>query len=128
MFRLFIDRPIATTLLAAGLLIFGIIAFLALPVAALPDIDYPTLSVNASLPGASAEIMASTVAAPLEHQLSDTRGIVGMTSISARGFTSISIVFEPSRNMDGAGLEVQTALQRAAPELPADLPSPPTWQ
>jgi multidrug efflux pump len=128
MFRLFIDRPIATALLAAGLLIFGIIAFLTLPVAALPDIDYPTLTVNASLPGASAEIMASTVAAPLEHQLSDTRGIVGMTSTSARGFTSIAMVFEPSRNMDGAGLEVQTALQKAAPELPADLPSPPTWQ
>jgi len=128
MFRLFIDRPIATALLAAGLLIFGLIAFTQLPVAALPDIDYPTLVVNASLPGASADVMASTVAAPLEHQLSDTRGIIGMTSTSSRGWTSINIVFEPTRNMDGAGLEVQTALQKAAPELPADLPSPPTWQ
>ena len=128
MFKLFIDRPTTTALLAAGLLIFGLIAFTLLPVAALPDIDYPTLVVNANLPGASAEVMASTVAAPLEHQLSDTRGIVSMTSVSQRGFTSINIVYEPGRNMDGAGLEVQTALQKAAPELPADLPTPPTWQ
>src|SRR5579859_4206425 len=128
MFRLFIDRPTATALLAMGLLIFGLAAFTRLPVAALPDIDYPTLVVNAVLPGASADVMASTVAAPLEHQLSDTRGIISMTSVSSRGTTSISLVFEPGRNMDGAGLEVQTALQKAAPELPVDLPSPPTWQ
>jgi hydrophobe/amphiphile efflux-1 (HAE1) family protein len=128
MFRFFIDRPIATALLAAGLLIFGTIAFVLLPVAALPDIDYPNISVSANLPGASAEVMAATVAAPLEHQLSDTRGIISMTSTSGNSFTQINMLFEPGRNMDGAGLEVQTALQKAAPELPADLPTPPTWQ
>ena len=128
MFRHFIDRPIATALLAAGLLIFGTIAFILLPVAALPDIDYPTLVVEANLPGASADVMASTVAAPLEHQLSDTRGLIGMTSVSYRGYTSINLTFEPSRNMDGAGLEVQAALQKAAPELPTDLPTPPVWR
>ena len=128
MFRHFIDRPIATALLAAGLLIFGTIAFVLLPVAALPDIDYPTLVVEANLPGASADVMASTVAAPLEHQLSDTRGLIGMTSFSAHGYTSINLTFEPSRNMDGAGLEVQAALQKAAPELPTDLPTPPVWR
>jgi hydrophobe/amphiphile efflux-1 (HAE1) family protein len=128
MLRLFIDRPIAAALLAAGLLIFGLAAYSQLPVAALPDVDYPSIQVNASLSGASAEVMAATVAAPLEHQLSDTRGIVSMTSTSSRGFTSVALVFEPSRNMDGAGLEVQSALQKAAPELPTDLPTPPTWQ
>ncbi|HVJ56122.1 MAG TPA: efflux RND transporter permease subunit [Aliidongia sp.] len=128
MFRFFIDRPIATALLAGGLLIFGTIAFMLLPVAALPDIDYPNISVSADLPGASAEVMAATVAAPLEHQLSDTRGIISMTSVSTNGATNINMLFEPGRNMDGAGLEVQTALQKAAPELPADLPTPPTWQ
>src|ERR1700735_1968290 len=119
MFRFFIDRPIATALLAAGLLIFGMIAFALLPVAALPDIDYPNISVSANLPGASAEVMAATVAAPLEHQLSDTRGIISMTSVSTNGSTQINMLFEPGRNMDGAGLEVQTAIQKAAPELPA---------
>ena len=125
---LFIQRPIATTLLAIGLAIAGISAFNLLPVSPLPKLDFPTISVQASLPGASPEIMATSVATPLERQLARIAGITDMTSSSGVGSTQISVQFELSRDINGAARDVQAAIDAARGELPANLPSNPTYR
>jgi HAE1 family hydrophobic/amphiphilic exporter-1 len=123
---IFILRPVATSLIAAAILVFGIVAFFSLPVAALPQVDFPTIQVSASLPGASPETVASNIATPLERQLSLIPGVTQMTSVSSNGSTSITIQFELSRNIDAAAQDVQSAINAAGGQLPTNLPSPPT--
>ncbi|HWG77286.1 MAG TPA: efflux RND transporter permease subunit [Steroidobacteraceae bacterium] len=122
----FITRPVATSLLASAILMVGIVAYLYLPVSAVPEIDFPTLSVGASLPGANPETMASNVATPLERQFSLIPGVTEMTSTSAVGSTSITLQFELSRSLDGAAEDVQAAINAAGGQLPTNLPAPPT--
>ena len=124
----FIQRPIATSLLMAALLGVGIAAFPLLPVAPLPQVDFPTIQVSAQLPGGSPETMASSVTQPLERQLGEIPGVTQMTSISTLGSSAITLQFELSRNIDGAAQDVQTAINAAAGQLPTDLPSPPTYR
>jgi hydrophobic/amphiphilic exporter-1 (mainly G- bacteria), HAE1 family len=125
---LFIRRPITTGLIWAGLLIFGIMGYRLLPVSELPNVDYPTINISASLPGASPDTMASSVATPLEKQLSTIAGIDNMTSTSAQGATSIVVQFNLSRDIDAAAQDVQAAISRAARQLPTEMPSPPSFQ
>jgi hydrophobic/amphiphilic exporter-1 (mainly G- bacteria), HAE1 family len=125
---LFIRRPITTGLIMAGILIFGIMGFRLLPVSELPNVDYPTIQVSASLPGASPETMASSVATPLEKQFSTVAGVDNMTSTSAQGSTSIVIQFNLSRDIDAAAQDVQAAISRAARGLPPEMPSQPSYQ
>jgi HAE1 family hydrophobic/amphiphilic exporter-1 len=122
----FIHRPVATSLIAAAILVFGIVAYFNLPVAALPQVDFPTIQVNANLPGASPETVASNIATPLERQLSLIPGVTQMTSVSGNGSTNITIQFELSRNIDAAAQDVQSAINAAGGQLPTNLPSPPT--
>ncbi|MGH9618015.1 MAG: efflux RND transporter permease subunit, partial [Acidobacteriaceae bacterium] len=124
----FIRRPVATTLLTVAIAIAGAIAFTVLPVSPLPQIEFPTIVVRAGLPGASAQIMASSVATPLERQLGHIAGITEMTSSSQLGSTSITLQFDLNRNIDGAGRDVQAAIDSARTYLPANLPSNPTWR
>jgi len=124
----FIRRPVATTLLTAAVALAGAVAFNFLPVAALPQIDFPTISVGAGLPGASPEIMASAVAAPLERQLGHIAGVNEMTSSSYLGTTTITLQFELNRNIDGAARDVQAAINAARAYLPPNLPSNPTYR
>lgn len=124
----FIKRPIATTLLALGLAIAGAIAFKLLPVAALPQIDFPTINIQASLPGASPEVMATSVATPLERQLGRIAGITQMTSASNLGSTNITVQFDLTRNIDGAARDVQAAINAALGQLPKNLPNNPTYR
>lgn len=124
----FINRPVATTLLSIGLALAGILAFNLLPVASLPQVEFPTIIVQSSLPGASPEIMATSVATPLERSLSRIAGITDMTSSSTLGSTTIIIQFDLSRNIDGAARDVQAALNAATSNLPINLPSPPTYR
>jgi multidrug efflux pump len=124
----FIRRPVATTLLTVAIAIAGAIAFTVLPVSPLPQVDFPTISVNASLPGASAEIMASSVATPLERQFGHIAGVTEMTSTSGLGATSITIQFDLSRNIDGAARDVEAAINSARTYLPANLPANPTYR
>ena len=124
----FIRYPIATSLMMVGILFAGMVAYLRLPVAALPSVDFPTIQVSAQFPGASAETMASSVAQPLERQLAQVPGVAQMTSISALGITSISVQFDLDRNIDGAANDVQAAINAASGQLPTALPSPPTYR
>jgi multidrug efflux pump subunit AcrB len=124
----FIKRPVATTLLTAGLVLAGVIAFRLLPVSPLPQVDYPTISVGASLPGADPETMATSVAAPLERQFGRIAGVTEMTSTSTRGSTSVTLQFDLSRNIDGAARDVQAAINAARGFLPANLPNNPTYR
>jgi hydrophobe/amphiphile efflux-1 (HAE1) family protein len=124
----FITRPIATALLMAAVLIVGSIAYVLLPVAPLPQVDFPTIQVTAQFPGTSPETMASSVAAPLERQFAQISGVSQLTSVSGIGTASISIQFELSRNIDAAGQDVQAAINAAAGQLPKNLPSPPTYK
>ena len=124
----FIQRPIMTTLVMSAILIFGIFAYRLLPVSDLPNVDFPTIQVNASLPGASPETMASSVATPLEKQFSTIAGIDSMTSTNSLGQTNITIQFNLSRNLDGAALDVQSAIAAAGGQLPPEMPTPPTFQ
>jgi multidrug efflux pump len=124
----FIHRPVATTLLTMAIAIAGGIAFMVLPVSPLPQVDFPTISVNASLPGASAEIMASSVATPLERQFGHIAGVTEMTSTSSLGTSSITIQFDLSRNIDGAARDVEAAINSARTYLPANLPANPTYR
>jgi multidrug efflux pump len=124
----FIHRPVATTLLTVAIAIAGAIAFTVLPVSPLPQVDFPTISVNAGLPGGSAEIMASSVATPLERQFGHIAGVTEMTSSSSLGTTSITIQFDLSRDIDGAARDVQAAINAARTYLPANLPSNPTYR
>jgi multidrug efflux pump len=121
----FIKRPVGTTLLTIAVAIAGAIGFMVLPVAPLPQVDFPTINVSASLPGASAAIMAASVATPLERQLGHIAGITEMTSSSSLGSTRITLQFDLSRNIDGAARDVQAAINAARTYLPANLPSNP---
>ncbi len=124
----FIRHPIATSLLMAGILFVGLVAYPLLPVAPLPQVDFPTIQVSASLPGASPETMASSVAQPLERQLAQIPGIAQMTSTSSLGSTSVTIQFDLNRAIDGASNDVQAAINAAGGQLPKNLPSPPTYR
>ena len=124
----FIRRPVATTLLTFGLALAGAIAFRLLPVSPLPQVDFPTISVQAGLPGADPETMATSVAAPLERQFGHIAGVTEMTSVNNRGSTSITLQFDLDRNIDGAARDVQAAINAARGFLPADLPSNPTYR
>jgi hydrophobe/amphiphile efflux-1 (HAE1) family protein len=126
--EIFIRRPIATSLLMAGILIFGAASYPLLPVSALPSVDFPTIMVAAQLPGASPDTMASSVATPLEQQFAAIPGLAQMTSTSGLGSTTINLQFELSRNIDGAAQDVQTAINAAGGLLPKDLPNPPTYK
>src|ERR1700741_4267589 len=123
-----IRRPVMTTLLTASLIVFGFFAYRLLAVAALPAVDFPTIQINASLPGASPETMAASVAGPIERQLSTIAGITSMTSTSALGTSSIIIQFDLNRNIDGASLDVQTAPTVAQRRLPIEMTTPPSFR
>jgi multidrug efflux pump len=124
----FIHRPVATTLLTLAVAIAGAIAFTVLPVSPLPQVDFPTISVGASLPGASAEIMASSIATPLERQFGHIAGISEMTSASSLGNTGVTLQFDLSRDIDGAARDVEAAINAARTYLPANLPANPTYR
>jgi len=123
----FIRRPIATTLLMAAIALFGLVAYRALPVSDLPNVDFPTLLVTASLPGASPETMASAVATPLENQFSMIAGLESMTSTNSLGATRVTLEFDLSRSLDGAAVDVQAAITQASRLLPQGMPTPPTF-
>ena len=123
---LFVRRPVMTLLVMIGILIFGLIGYRLLPVNSLPNVDFPTIQVSASLPGASPDTMASAVATPLEKQLSTIAGIDSMTSTSTSGSTSITLQFSLERNIDAAAQDVQSAISAAARSLPTGMPTPPT--
>src|SRR5437667_7177891 len=122
----FVHRLVATALLTVAIAIAGAIAFTVLPVSPLPQVDFPTISVNAGLPGGSAEIMASSVATPLERQFGHIAGVTEMTSSSSLGSTSISLQFDLNRNIDAAARDVQAAINAARSYLPANLPANPS--
>jgi multidrug efflux pump len=124
----FIRRPIATTLLTAAVALSGIVAFRFLPVSPLPQVDFPTISVSASLPGASPEIMASSVATPLERAFGRIAGVAEMTAQSTLGQTSVTMQFDLSRNIDAAARDVEAAINAARSYLPTDLPANPTYR
>ena len=124
----FIRRPIATALLTAAVVLAGVVAFLQLPMAPLPQVDFPTINVSATLPGASPDIMASSVAAPLERQFAHMAGLTEMTSASSLGSTSITLQFDLSRNIDGAARDVEAAINAARANLPSNLPNNPTYR
>ena len=124
----FIRRPVATTLLTVAVALAGAVAYEVLPVAPLPEVDFPTISVSAGLPGGSAEIMASSVATPLERQFGHIAGVTEMTSSSTLGSTSITIQFDLSRDIDGAARDVESAINAARTYLPANLPGNPTYR
>jgi hydrophobe/amphiphile efflux-1 (HAE1) family protein len=124
----FIERPIATSLIMAGILLVGAAAYPLLPVAPLPQVDFPTIQVSAQLPGASPETMASSVTQPLERQFGQIPGVTQMTSSSTLGNSAITVQFDLARNIDGAAQDVQTAINAAGGQLPKNLPSPPTYR
>ena len=124
----FIHRPVATTLLTAAVAFAGVLAYMLLPVSPLPEVEFPTVQVSASLPGASPEIMASSVATPLERQFARIAGVTEMTSSSNLGSTSIVLQFELSRDIDAAARDVQAAINAARGQLPAGLPNNPTYR
>jgi hydrophobe/amphiphile efflux-1 (HAE1) family protein len=126
--EIFIRRPIATALLMAGILVFGLATFTLLPVAALPNVDFPTIVVTAQFPGASPATMAASVATPLEQQFASIAGLAQMTSTSGLGTTSITLQFDLARNIDGAAGDVQTAITAAGGVLPKAMPTPPTFK
>jgi hydrophobic/amphiphilic exporter-1 (mainly G- bacteria), HAE1 family len=126
--EVFIRRPIATSLLMAGIALFGVVAYRGLAVSDLPSVDFPTIQVQASLPGADPTTMASAVATPLERQFTSIAGLDSMTSTSSTGNTQISLQFDLDRDIDGAAVDVQTAISEATPLLPAGLPSPPSFK
>src|SRR5919108_1058033 len=125
---LFIARPVATTLLTIGLALTGMLAFGLLPVSPLPQVDFPTIQVQAQLPGANPETMASSVAAPLERQLGHIAGVTEMTSTSYLGSTTIVVQFDLNRNINGAARDVQAAINAARGYLPPTLPNNPTYR
>jgi multidrug efflux pump len=124
----FIRRPVATTLLTIGLALAGMVAFRLLPVSPLPQVDFPTISVSVSLPGASPETMAATVATPLERALGRIAGVTEITSSSSLGNSRITLQFELSRDIDGAARDVQAAINAARGSLPTGLPSNPNYR
>jgi len=126
--RVFIERPVATTLLTIAVAIAGIIAFTVLPVSPLPQVDFPTISVGAALPGASPDIMASSVATPLERQFAHIAGVTEMTSGSSLGTTSVTLQFDLNRDINGAARDVEAGINAARTYLPANLPQNPTYR
>src|SRR5471032_1752082 len=124
----FIRRPIGTTLMAIGLFLIGAIAYGFLPVASLPSVEFPTINVSASRPGADPNIMAATVAAPLERRLGEIAGVTELTSVSSLGSSRITIQFDLNRSIEGAARDVQAALNAALSDLPGDLPTLPTFR
>jgi HAE1 family hydrophobic/amphiphilic exporter-1 len=126
--RIFIERPVMTVLVVFAILLFGTIAFRALPVAALPSVDYPTISVTASVPGASPETMASSVATPLEREFSTIDGVQSMNSTNSLGLSAITVQFTLDRKIDAAAQDVQAAIARAGGRLPTSMPRPPSYQ
>jgi len=126
--ELCIRRPVMTTLMTASIIAFGVFGFRLLPVSALPKVDFPTIQVTATLPGASADTMAASVAGPIERQLSTVAGISSMSSSSSQGTTSITVQFDLNRNIDGAALDVQTALTIAQRRLPVEMLIPPSFR
>lgn len=124
----FIHRPIGTSLLMVLLLLFGVAGYLQMPLAALPQVELPTINVSANLPGASPEVMATSVTTPLERQLALIPGVTDMTSSSTQGSTSITVQFDLSRSIDAAAQDVQAAINSASGLLPRSLPSPPSWE
>jgi HAE1 family hydrophobic/amphiphilic exporter-1 len=126
--RIFVERPIMTALLSLAILVFGTIAFRSLPVAALPSVDYPTIQVNAAVPGASPETMAATVATPLEREFSTIAGISSMNSTNSLGSTQITVQFTLDRNIDAAAQDIQAKISSAGGRLPSSMPRPPTYE
>src|SRR5437016_7370027 len=126
--ELFIRRPVMTTLIMLAVLIFGIMSYRLLPVSDLPNVDFPTIQVNANLPGASPDTMASAVAMPLEKQFSTIAGVDSMTSSSSQGSTQVTLQFSLNRSIDAAAQDVQAMIAKAARDLPRDMPSPPSYQ
>jgi len=122
--EVFIKRPVMTALVMIGIILFGIAGYRALPVSDLPNVDFPTIQVNASLPGASPETMASAVATPLERQFATVAGIDSMTSSSGIGSTSVTIQFTLERSIDGAAADVQSAVAAVLRKLPPGMPAP----
>ncbi|MBD2452030.1 efflux RND transporter permease subunit [Nostoc sp. FACHB-152] len=125
---LFIRRPIMTTLVMLAILVFGLMSYFILPVSDLPSMDFPTIAVSASLPGASPETMAASVATPLEQQFSTIAGLDSMNSTSSKGSSQIVLQFDLSRDIDGAAQDVQAAIAQATKQLPSDMPSPPSYK
>src|ERR1700751_1123665 len=126
--ELFIRRPIATSLLAVGLMLAGLVAYRSLPVAALPQVDFPTINVSATYPGVDPETAATSLAAPLERRFANIAGVNEITSVSQLNGTRIPLQFDLSRNINGAARDVQAAINAASSELPPGLPSPPTYR
>src|SRR2546423_1765754 len=124
----FIRRPVMTTFVMLAILLFGIMGYRQLPVSDLPNVDFPTLLVSASVPGATPDTMASAVAQPLERQFSTIAGLDSMTSSSSQGSTQITLQFNLSRNIDAAAQDVQAMIAKAARDLPQNMPSPPSYQ
>jgi multidrug efflux pump subunit AcrB len=124
----FIRRPIGTTLMAVGLFLVGAVAYAFLPVASLPSVEFPTINVTASRPGADPNIMAATVAAPIERRLGEISGVTELTSVTSLGQSRITIQFDLSRSIEGAARDVQAALNAALSDLPTDLPTLPTFR
>src|SRR5947209_4108008 len=125
--RLFILRPVATTLLMIGVLLVGLVAYTQLPVSALPEVDYPTIQVVTFYPGASPDVMASSVTSPLERQFGQVPGLSQMTSTSSFGSSMITLQFNLEQNIDIAEQEVQAAINAGTTFLPPDLPNPPVY-
>jgi len=125
---IFIQRPVMTALVVLAILVFGIIAFRGLPVAALPSVDYPTISVTAAVPGANPDTMASSVATPLEREFSTIAGIQSMNSVNTQGLSSITVQFTLERKIDAAAQDIQAAIARAGGRLPTSMPRPPSYQ
>jgi HAE1 family hydrophobic/amphiphilic exporter-1 len=124
---IFIKRPVMTTLVMIAILFFGLMGYQALPISDLPNVDFPTLQVTGTLPGASAETMASAVSMPLEKQFATIAGLTQMTSTSTLSQSLITLQFDPARDMDGASLDVQAAITAASKQLPPQMTMPPTF-
>src|SRR3984885_5080389 len=125
--RIFIERPVMTALVMLAILLFGTVGYRALPVAALPSVDYPTIQVSAELPGADPETMASAVATPLEKQFSSIVGVESMSSNNTQASTTVTLQFALDRNIDAAAQDVQAAIAKAGGQLPAEMPRPPSY-
>src|SRR5260370_21094323 len=124
----FIVRPTATTLLMAGLTLVGLVAYFSLPIAGVPQVDIPTIQIRTQFPGASAETVATSIAAPLERQLALISGVASMSSSSSLGSTAIQIEFELGRSLDAAAHDVQSAINAANRQPPKSFPDPPTYE